>query len=206
RVLINFMLDLHTRSHGYTEVLPPVIVNRESLLGTGQLPKFEQDLFKLEGYPYYLIPTAEVPVTNLHRDEILDESRLTVRYTAYTPSFRSKAASYGKDVRGLIRQHEFNKVELVQLTTPETSYDALEELTGHAERVLQLLELPYRVATLSTGDTGFSAAKTYDVEVWLPGQQAYREISSCSNCEDFQARRADLAHPPGGGGHAPPPP
>jgi seryl-tRNA synthetase len=200
RALINFMLDLHTRSHGYTEVLPPVIVNRETLIGTGQLPKFEQDLFKLEGFSYYLIPTAEVPVTNLHRDEILDESRLPVRYTAYTPCFRSEAGSYGKDVRGLIRQHQFNKIELVQLTTPETSYDALEQLTGHAERVLQLLELPYRVATLSTGDTGFGAAKTYDVEVWLPGQQAYREISSCSNCEDFQARRANIRYRPTGGG------
>ncbi len=200
RALINLMLGLHTRSHGYTEVLPPVIVNRETLLGTGHLPKFEQDLFKLEGFPYCLIPTAEVPLTSLHRDEILDESRLPVRYTAYTPCFRSEAGSYGKDVRGLIRQHQFNKVELVQLTTPETSYDALEELTGHAERVLQLLELPYRVATLSTGDTGFSAAKTYDVEVWLPGQQAYREISSCSNCEDFQARRANLRYRPAGGG------
>ena len=200
RALINFMLDLHTRSHGYTEVLPPVIANRETLLGTGHLPKFEQDLFKLEGFPYYLIPTAEVPVTNLHRDEILDEARLPVRYTAYTPCFRSEAGSYGKDVRGLIRQHQFNKVELVQLTTPETSYGALEELTDHAERVLQLLELPYRVVTLSTGDMGFGAAKTYDVEVWLPGQQAYREISSCSNCEDFQARRANLRYRPTGGG------
>ena len=200
RALINFMLDLHTRSHGYTEVLPPVIVNRESLLGTGQLPKFEQDLFKLEGFPYYLIPTAEVPVTNLHRDEILNEARLPVRYTAYTPCFRSEAGSYGKDVRGLIRQHQFNKVELVQLTAPEASYDALEEMTNHAERVLQLLELPYRVVTLSTGDMGFSAAKTYDIEVWLPGQGAYREISSCSNCEDFQARRANLRYRPAGGG------
>jgi seryl-tRNA synthetase len=200
RVLINFMLDLHTRSHGYTEVLPPVIVNRETLIGTGQLPKFEQDLFKLEGFPYYLIPTAEVPLTNLHRDEILEESRLPVRYTAYTPCFRSEAGSYGKDVRGLIRQHQFNKVELVQLTAPEASYNALEELTDHAERVLQLLDLPYRVVTLSTGDMGFGAAKTYDIEVWLPGQQAYREISSCSNCEDFQARRASLRYRPAGGG------
>ncbi|HEV8582291.1 MAG TPA: serine--tRNA ligase [Thermoanaerobaculia bacterium] len=199
RALINFMLDLHTRAHGYTEVLPPFIVNRETLFGTGQLPKFEQDLFKLEGHPYYLIPTAEVPVTNLHRDEILDEARLPVRYTAYTPCFRSEAGSYGKDVRGLIRQHQFNKVELVQLTTPETSYDALEELTGNAERVLQLLELPYRVVTLSTGDMGFGAAKTYDIEVWLPGQQAYREISSCSNCQDFQARRANIRYRPAGG-------
>jgi seryl-tRNA synthetase len=200
RALINFMLDLHTRSHGYREVLPPFIVNRETLVGTGQLPKFEQDLFHLEGYPYYLIPTAEVPVTNLHRGEVLEEAKLPLRYTAYTPCFRSEAGSYGKDVRGLIRQHQFNKVELVQLTTPETSYAALEELTGSAERVLQRLELPYRVACLSTGDLGFAAAKTYDLEVWLPGQQAYREISSCSNCEDFQARRANIRYRPAGGG------
>jgi seryl-tRNA synthetase len=200
RALINLMLDLHTREHGYTEVLPPFIVNDATLFGTGQLPKFKDDLFKLEGFPYYLIPTAEVPVTNLHRDEVLDEAALPVRYTAYTPCFRSEAGSYGKDVRGLIRQHQFNKVELVQLTSAETSYDALEELTGHAERVLQVLELPYRVMTLSTGDMGFSAAKTYDLEVWLPGQQAYREISSCSNCEDFQARRANLRYRPAGGG------
>jgi seryl-tRNA synthetase len=200
RALISFMLDLHTREHGYTEVLPPFIVNRETLTGTGQLPKFEADLFKLEGYPYYLIPTAEVPVTNLHRDEILDEARLPLRYTAYTPCFRSEAGSYGKDVRGLIRQHQFNKVELVHFTTPETSYAALEELTGNAERILQILELPYRVMTLSTGDMGFGAAKTYDIEVWLPGQQAYREISSCSNTEDFQARRANLRYRPAEGG------
>jgi len=200
RALISFMLDLHTRNHGYTEVLPPFIVNRDSLVGTGQLPKFEQDLFHLEGYPYYLIPTAEVPVTNIHRDETLEEAALPVRYTAYTPCFRSEAGSYGKDVRGLIRQHQFNKVELVQLTTPETSYDALEELTGHAEVILKRLELPYRVMTLATGDMGFGAAKTYDIEVWLPGQQAYREISSCSNCEDFQARRANLRYRPAAGG------
>ncbi len=199
RALINFMLDLHTREHGYTEVLPPFIVNADSLFGTGQLPKFEADLFKLEKHPYYLIPTAEVPVTNLYRDETLDESRLPVRFTAYTPCFRSEAGSYGKDVRGLIRQHQFNKVELVQLTTPETSFQALEELTGHAERVLQILELPYRVMALSTGDMGFGAAKTYDLEVWLPGQQAYREISSCSNCVDFQARRANIRYRPEGG-------
>jgi seryl-tRNA synthetase len=200
RALISFMLDLHTGEHGYTEVLPPFIVNRDSLVGTGQLPKFEQDLFKLEGFPYYLIPTAEVPLTNLHRGEILDEARLPVRYTAYTPCFRSEAGSYGKDVRGLIRQHQFNKVELVQLTAQDKSSEALEELTGHAERVLQLLALPYRVVTLSTGDMGFSAAKTYDLEVWLPGQNAYREISSCSNCTDFQARRAELRYRPEGGG------
>jgi seryl-tRNA synthetase len=200
RALISLMLDLHTAQHGYTEVLPPVIVNRDSLIGTGQLPKFEQDLFHLEGYPYYLIPTAEVPVTNIHRDEILDEARLPVRYTAFTPCFRSEAGSYGKDVRGLIRQHQFNKVELVQLTSAETSYDALEELTGHAERVLEILELPYRRMSLCTGDLGFGAAKTYDLEVWLPGQGLYREISSCSNCEDFQARRANLRYRPAGGG------
>lgn len=202
RALISFMLDLHTGRHGYTEVLPPFIVNRDSLIGTGQLPKFEQDLFHLEGYPYYLIPTAEVPVTNVHRDEILEESRLPVRYTAYTPCFRSEAGSYGKDVRGLIRQHQFNKVELVHLTSAETSYDALEELTGNAEKVLELLGLPYRRMTLSTGDMGFGAAKTYDLEVWLPGQNLYREISSCSNCEDFQARRANLRYRPEGGGKA----
>ena len=200
RALINLMLDLHTREHGYTEVLPPFIVNADSLFGTGQLPKFEQDLFHLEGYPYYLIPTAEVPVTNIYRDETLDESRLPVRFTAYTPCFRSEAGSYGKDVRGLIRQHQFNKVELVQLTTPETSFQALEELTGHAERVLRLLELPYRVMALSTGDMSFGSAKTYDLEVWLPGQQTYREISSCSNCTDFQARRANIRYRPEGGG------
>ncbi len=199
RALIGLMLDQHTRAHGYTEVLPPFILNRASLVGTGQLPKFEQDLFKLEGHDYFLVPTAEVPLTNLHREEILDEARLPLRYTAHTPCFRSEAGSYGKDVRGLIRQHQFNKVELVQLTTPETSYAALEELTGHAEAILRLLELPYRVVCLSTGDTGFSAAKTYDIEVWLPGQAAYREISSCSNCEDFQARRADLRYRPAGG-------
>ena len=180
-------------------MLPPFIVNRATLVGTGQLPKFEQDLFKLEGHDYFLVPTAEVPLTNLHRDEILDEDRLPLRYTAYTPCFRSEAGSYGKDVRGLIRQHQFNKVELVQLTTPETSYQALEELTGHAEKILQRLELPYRIVCLSTGDTGFAAAKTYDLEVWLPAQGAYREISSCSNCEDFQARRANLRYRPSAG-------
>jgi seryl-tRNA synthetase len=200
RALIALMLDLHTGNHGYTEVLPPVIVNRDTLIGTGQLPKFEQDLFKIEGYPYYLIPTAEVPLTNLHRDEILDEAALPVRYTAFTPCFRSEAGSYGKDVRGLIRQHQFNKVELVHLAEPEASYAQLEEMTRHAERVLQVLELPYRVLCLSTGDMGFGAAKTYDLEVWLPGQDAYREISSCSNCEDFQARRANLRYRPAGGG------
>ncbi len=193
RSLINFMLDLHTREHGYREMLPPFMVNDESLFGTGQLPKFEADLFKLQfERPYYLVPTAEVPLTNLHRDEILNEADLPLSYTAYTPCFRSEAGSYGRDVRGLIRQHQFDKVELVKLTRPEDSYDALEQLTGNAEKVLQLLELPYRVITLSTGDTGFSSAKTYDIEVWLPSQNTYREISSCSNCEAFQARRAQI--------------
>ncbi len=200
RALASLMLDLHTTEHGYTETLPPFIVNRESLFGTGQLPKFGEDLFHLEGTDYFLIPTAEVPVTNLHRGEIFDEADLPRRYAAHTPCFRSEAGSYGKDVRGLIRQHQFNKVELVQFTTPEASYPALEDLTSHAEKVLQLLELPYRAVCLATGDLGFSAAKTYDLEVWLPGQQAYREISSCSNFEDFQARRANIRYRPKGGG------
>jgi seryl-tRNA synthetase len=200
RALISFMLDLHTGEHGYREVLPPFLANRETLTGTGQLPKFEQDLFKLEGYPYYLIPTAEVPLTGMHRDEILEERDLPLRYTAYTPCFRSEAGSYGKDVRGLIRQHQFSKVELVNLTAPETSYEALEAMTRAASRVLEILELPYRVMSLATGDMGFSAAKTYDLEVWLPGQDAYREISSVSNCEDFQARRSNLRYRPEGGG------
>ena len=194
RALIAFMLDLHTGSHGYTEVLPPFLVLGDMLVGTGQLPKFAPDLFKVEGHDLYLVPTAEVPLTNLHRGEILDEAALPLRYTAYTPCFRAEAGSHGRDVRGLIRQHQFNKVELVQLTTPEQSHAQLEELTAHAERVLQALGLAYRVVCLSTGDMGFSAAKTYDLEVWLPGQQAYREISSCSNCEDFQARRANLRY------------
>ena len=200
RALISFMLDLHTEQHGYTEALPPFIVNRDSLFATGQLPKFAEDLFHLEGTEYFLVPTSEVTLCNLHRGEILEEKDLPARYTAFSPCFRSEAGSYGKDVRGLIRQHQFNKVELVQLTTPETSYQAHEELTGHAEKVLQLLELPYRVLTLSTGDMGFAAAKTYDLEVWLPGQDTYREISSCSNCEDFQARRANLRYRPAEGG------
>jgi seryl-tRNA synthetase len=200
RALINFMLDLHTREHGYREVLPPFIVNADALVGTGNLPKFGEDLFKLEDHDYYLVPTAEVPLTNLHRQEILDEADLPIRYAAYTPCFRAEAGSYGKDVRGLIRQHQFNKVELVHLTTPETSYQALEELTANAEKVLQLLELPYRVVCLSSGDMGFAAAKTYDLEVWLPGQDTYREISSCSNCEAFQARRAGLRYRPADGG------
>lgn len=193
RALINFMLDLHTREHGYTETLPPFIVNAQALFGTGQLPKFEEDLFKLtDERNLYLVPTAEVPVTNYHREEILTADELPKKFVAYTPCFRSEAGSYGRDVRGLIRQHQFEKVELVKLTLPETSYDELESLTRDAERVLQLLGLPYRVVTLSTGDMGFSAAKTYDIEVWLPSQNAYREISSCSNCEAFQARRAQI--------------
>ncbi len=193
RALINFMLDLHTTEHGYREMLPPFIVNDDSLFGTGQLPKFEQDLFKLQfERDYYLVPTAEVPLTNLHREEILDEKVLPLSYTAYTPCFRSEAGSYGRDVRGLIRQHQFDKVELVKITKPEDSYEALERLTRDAERVLQLLGLPYRTVTLSTGDMGFAAAKTYDIEVWLPSQNTYREISSCSNCEAFQARRAQI--------------
>ena len=192
RALINFMLDLHTTEHGYKEVLPPFIVNRKSMTGTGQLPKFEADLFKLEGLDYFLIPTAEVPVTNIYQEETLDESELPIYYTAYTPCFRSEAGSYGKDTRGLIRQHQFNKVELVKFTRPEVSYDELESLLDNAETVLRRLELPYRVITLCTGDIGFSAAKTYDIEVWMPSQGVYREISSCSNFEDFQARRANI--------------
>ena len=192
RALINFMLDLHVNHHGYQEVLPPFIVNRNSLTHTGQLPKFEEDLFKLEGTDYYLIPTAEVPVTNIHHSEILKEEDLPIYYTAYTPCFRSEAGSHGKDTRGLIRQHQFNKVELVKFTTPENSYDELEQLLQNAESVLQRLEIPYRVITLCTGDLGFSAAKTYDIEVWMPAQGVYREISSCSNFEDFQARRGDI--------------
>lgn len=190
RALIQFMLDLHTREHGYEEVYVPYLVNADSLRGTGQLPKFEADLFTLAGeFHYYLIPTAEVPVTNMARDEILDGSALPCKRVAHTPCFRSEAGSYGKDTRGMIRQHQFEKVELVQLVRPDSSYEALEALTGHAEAVLQGLGLPYRVMTLCTGDMGFAAAKTYDLEVWLPGQGKYREISSCSNFEDFQARR-----------------
>ncbi len=200
RALINFMLDLHTRKHGYREVLPPFIVNETTLIGTGQLPKFKEDLFKLEDWNYYLIPTAEVPVTNLHRDEILPEEALPLYYTAYTPCFRSEAGAHGRDTRGIIRQHQFNKVELVKLTTPETSYEELENLLLDAEEVLQLLGLPYRVVLLCTGDLGFAAAKTYDIEVWAPGQKRFVEISSCSNCEDFQARRANIRYRPKGGG------
>lgn len=191
RALMNFMLDLNA-AKGYIEVFPPVIVNRESMTGTGQLPKFEAELFRIADPEFYLIPTAEVPVTNIHRDEILKESDLPIYYTAYTPCFRREAGSYGKDTRGLIRQHQFNKVELVKFVKPEDSYDELEKLTGDAEDILQKLGLPYRVVALCTGDIGFSAAKTYDLEVWLPGQQRYREISSCSNFEDFQARRANI--------------
>lgn len=192
RALINFMLDLHTTAHGYTEVLPPFIVNRKTMTGTGQLPKFAEDLFKLENRDFFLIPTAEVPVTNIFQDEILEEDQLPIYFTAHTPCFRSEAGSYGKDTRGLIRQHQFNKVELVKFVAPETSYDELEGLLGNAEAVLQKLDLPYRVITLCTGDLGFSAAKTYDLEVWMPAQNTYREISSCSNFEGFQARRAGI--------------
>ena len=192
RALINFMLDTHTEQHGYREIIPPFIVSRNSMTCTGQLPKFEEDLFKLEGLDYFLIPTAEVPVTNIHQKEILDEEDLPVKFVAATPCFRSEAGSYGKDTRGLIRQHQFNKVELVKLAHPDTSYDELEKLTADAETILRKLGLAYRVITLCTGDMGFSAAKTYDIEVWMPGQGKYREISSCSNFEDFQARRAGI--------------
>jgi len=192
RALINFMLDLHTGEHGYTEVLPPFLVNRESMTGTGQLPKFEEDLFRIDKVDYFLIPTAEVPVTNIHRDEILSEKELPIYYVAYTPCFRAEAGSYGKDTRGLIRQHQFNKVELVKFTKPESSYEEMEKLTLNAEEVLKRLKIPYRVVSLCTADLGFSSAKTYDVEAWLPGQDAYREISSCSNFEEFQARRASI--------------
>ncbi|MGE3189435.1 MAG: serine--tRNA ligase [Vicinamibacterales bacterium] len=203
RALINFMLHLHTTEHGYTEVEPPFLVSGQTLYGTGQLPKFEQDLFKIAGeWDLYLIPTAEVPVTNMLRGEILDGRTLPRRYTAYTPCFRSEAGSYGADVRGLIRQHQFDKVELVKFAAPDQSYDELEALTADAERVLQRLGLPYRTIVLCTGDMGFSAAKTYDIEVWLPSQDTYREISSCSNCEAFQARRANIKFRPDGTGKA----
>ncbi|UCG38066.1 MAG: serine--tRNA ligase [bacterium] len=196
RALINFMLDLHTAEHGYTEALTPFMVQPASMTGTGQLPKFEEDLFRVEEGQFYLIPTAEVPVTNIHREEILREEELPIRYAAYSPCFRREAGSHGKDTRGLIRVHQFNKVELVKFARPEDSYDELEGLTRDAEEVLQRLGLHYRVVNLCTGDLGFSAAKTYDLEVWLPGQQAYREISSCSNFEDFQARRAQIRYRP----------
>ncbi len=192
RALINLMLDMHISEHGYTEVLPPFAVNRQSMTNTGQLPKFEHDLFKLEGWDYFMIPTAEVPLTNIHQGEVLSADQLPIYYTAYSPCFRSEAGSYGKDTRGLIRQHQFNKVEMVKLTAPETSYDELEKMLSNAEAVLQRLELPYRVVALCTGDMGFSAAKTYDIEVWMPAQDTYREISSCSNCENFQSRRANI--------------
>jgi seryl-tRNA synthetase len=198
RALINFMLDLHTTEHGYLEVLPPFMVNRASMTATGQLPKFEEELFKVENGTYFLIPTAEVPVTNIHRDEILPDEDLTLRYTAYTPCFRREAGSYGKDTRGLIRQHQFNKVELVKFARPQESYQELEALLADAEDVLKRLRLPYRVITLCTGDMGFSAAKTYDIEAWLPAQDRYREISSCSNFEDFQARRGNIRYKPKG--------
>ncbi|HVW05256.1 MAG TPA: serine--tRNA ligase [Vicinamibacterales bacterium] len=201
RGLINFMLDLHTHEHGYREVEPPFLVNRKALTGTGNLPKFEPDLFRIAGdWDLFLIPTAEVPLTNLHREEILDGAQLPLRYTAYTPCFRSEAGSYGADVRGLIRQHQFDKVELVKFTTAEQSYDELESLTRNAETVLEKLGLPYRRVLLCTGDMGFASAKTYDIEVWLPSQQTYREISSCSNTEAFQARRAQIRYKPAGGG------
>jgi seryl-tRNA synthetase len=194
RALINFMLDLHTTAHGYREILPPFMVNRASMTGTGQLPKFEDDLFRLRDDDYFLIPTAEVPLTNLHREETLDEDALPCQYTAYTPCFRREAGSYGKDTRGLIRQHQFDKVELVIVSAAESSYEELERLTAHAEEVLKRLNLHYRVVSLCTGDLGFSSAKTYDIEVWLPSQGVFREISSCSNCEAFQARRAGIKY------------
>jgi seryl-tRNA synthetase len=203
RALINFMLDLHTKEHGYLEVEPPFLVNRAALTGTGNLPKFEADLFKIDGqWDLFLVPTAEVPLTNLHRGEILDGRELPIRYTAYTPCFRSEAGSYGQDVRGLIRQHQFDKVELVKLTAPDQSDRELESLTANAEEVLKRLELPYRTVLLCTGDMGFASAKTYDIEVWLPSQKTYREISSCSNTEAFQARRANIKFRPGGAGKA----
>ncbi|GAB6073227.1 serine--tRNA ligase [Venenivibrio stagnispumantis] len=194
RALINFMLDIHTKEHGYTEVWTPVLVKPEILYGTGQLPKFKEDLYKIEGEDLYLIPTAEVTLTNLHNDEILQEDELPKYYTAYTPCFRKEAGSHGKDVRGILRQHQFDKVELVKITKPEDSYNELEKLVNEAEKILQLLGLPYRVVLLCTGDMGFSAAKTYDIEVWIPSQNRYREISSCSNTEDFQARRAKIRY------------
>lgn len=194
RALINFMLDIHTLENGYTEILPPFIVNRKTMTGTGQLPKFEEDLFKIENTDFFLIPTAEVPVTNIHATEVIEADLLPIKYVAYTPCFRSEAGSYGKDTRGLIRQHQFNKVELVKFTKPETSYDELETLLENAETILKRLCLPYRVITLCTGDLGFSSAKTYDIEVWMPSQGVYREISSCSNFESFQARRSDIRY------------
>ncbi|WP_456277177.1 serine--tRNA ligase [Bacillus sp. AK128] len=192
RALINFMMDLHSDEHGYQEVIPPFIVNRDSMIGTGQLPKFEEDAFKIVGEDYFLIPTSEVPVTNLHRDEILNGEQLPISYAAFSANFRSEAGSAGRDTRGLIRQHQFNKIELVRFVKPEDSYDELEKLTSHAEKVLQLLELPYQVLSMCTADLGFTAAKKYDIEVWIPSYNSYREISSCSNFEAFQARRANI--------------
>jgi seryl-tRNA synthetase len=200
RALINFMLDIQTREHGYTEIMPPLMVNRQSLFGTSNLPKFEEDLFWLKNPDYGLIPTAEVPVTNLYRDEILEGERLPIKFTAYTPCFRSEAGSYGKDVRGIFRVHQFNKVELVKFSKPEDSNDELDKLTRDAEVILQRLGIAYRVVLHSTGDMGFGATKSYDIEVWLPGQNTYREISSCSNFGDFQARRANIRYRPAGGG------
>jgi seryl-tRNA synthetase len=203
RALINFMLDLHTREHGYREVEPPFLVNKDSLTATGNLPKFEADLFKIAGeWDLFLVPTAEVPLMNLHRGEILDGRQLPIKYAAYTPCFRSEAGSYGQDVRGLIRQHQFDKVELVKLIAPDQSYEELELLTRNAEEVLKRLELPYRTMLLSSGDMGFASAKTYDIEVWLPSQKTYREISSCSNTEAFQARRANIKFRTAGTGKA----
>lgn len=200
RALMNLFLDIQTREHGYREMLTPIMVNRDTMTGTGNLPKFEEDLFKIEGWDYYLIPTAEVPLTNMHAGEILDESDLPVAFAAQTPCFRSEAGSYGKDTRGLIRMHQFTKVEMVRYSLPDKSFEALELMRGHAENLLRRLELPYRVIVLCTGDMGFASAKTYDLEVWLPGQGKYREVSSCSNCTDFQARRANLRYRPAGGG------
>ena len=196
RAIINFYLDLHTREHGYREILPPFMVTAECMQGTGQLPKFADDMFKIDGMDMYMVPTAEVPLTNLYREEILEPGQLPIYLTAYTPCFRAEAGSHGRDTRGVIRQHQFNKVELVKLVEPQESYDELEKLTADAEQVLQLLGLPYRVVLLSTGDMGFSAAKTYDLEVWMPSYNEYKEISSCSNCEDFQARRANIRYRP----------
>lgn len=200
RALLNLMLDIHTGEHGYVELIPPFMVNRDSMLGTGQLPKFEEDMFHVDQVDYFLIPTAEVPVTNIYRGEILEEEQLPIYHVAYTPCFRAEAGAHGRDTRGLIRQHQFNKVELVKFCHPAVSYEELEKLTANAEKILQLLELPYRVMCLSTGDIGFSSAKTYDLEVWLPSFGTYREISSCSNFEDFQARRANIRFRPVGGG------
>jgi seryl-tRNA synthetase len=203
RALLNFMLDLHTEKHGYREILPPFMVNSKTMTGTGQLPKFADDLYKCENDDLWLIPTAEVPLTNLHADEILEESMLPLFYTAYTPCFRREAGAYGRDVRGMLRQHQFDKVEMVKITTPEESYGELEKLTDNAEEVLRALGIPHRTICLCTGDMGFGSSKTYDVEVWLPSQDKYREISSCSNCEDFQARRMNTRFRPKDGGEAP---